>query len=165
VLLLIGGAIVVLLIAVVWLVFSPFRPVPNERSELADAVPSAVGQAGDGGIVDMGALANFDWDRMYIFGAYTPDAAVSETLGFAWGTGDNLRLPNDGFVLLIFAKDQSVTGWAVLNDYQATGPVLQFNESWLETSIRRERATFRATLQPDQTDGGSAIYRLTPVGA
>jgi hypothetical protein len=165
VVLFIGGAIVVALIAVVWLVFSPFRPVANERPELGHAVPSAVSQAGDGGTVDMRALATFDWDRMYVFGAYTSDAEVSETLGFEWGTGDTLRLPNDGFVLLIFAKEQGVTGWAVINDYQSTGPLVQFGDSSLRTPILREQATFRAALQPDRTSGGSAIYRLDCLGS
>jgi hypothetical protein len=162
---LVAGAVVLIAIAVgLWLAVSPFLPDPNEKPELASAVTSAVSEAGDGGIVDIRALTAFEWDRMYSFGAYTSDAEVSETLGFPWGTGDDLRLPSDGFVLLIFAEEQRATGWVILNDYRSSGPLVQFDDALLRMPISRDGAVFRATLRADQTVGGWPIYRLRQVG-
>lgn len=138
-----------------------FLAVPNERPEVASAVVSAVDQARNAGTVDFRTLTTFDWDRMYAFGAYTSDADVSRVLGFPWGTDENLRLPSDGFVLLIFAKDRGVSGWVVVNDHQSSGPLVQFDDSLLAAPIPRDHAIFRANLRADRTVGGWQIYDLS----
>jgi len=49
-----------------------YAPPPSNRAnEVSAALHSAV-EAGDAGIVDLGHVANFDWDKMYIYGSYTP---------------------------------------------------------------------------------------------
>lgn len=147
-LLLVGAIIVVAIGAVLWFTVSPFRPVPNEKPQLASAVYVAARAAGEGGTLDMRALTDFEWDRVYTFEAYTSDDEVSETLGFPWGSGQTFRMPNDGFLLLIFAKEQQVTGWVVLNDYESPGPYVQFEDAPFKTPIPRDAAVFRLAVSP-----------------
>jgi hypothetical protein len=135
------AAVAIVVLAGLGLTAYLLRDPPDERPEVVAALYNAVRQAGYGGTVDFRRLTAFDWDRMYAFGAYTPDDQVSKILGFPWGTGADLRLPNDGFILLIFAKEARVTGWAVLNDYQATSAVY-FHASLLETPIARDASVF-----------------------
>lgn len=119
-----------------------FRDPPDGRPEVAPAVYAAVRQAGNGGTIDFRRLTNFDWDRMYVFGSYTTDDEVSHVLGFTWGTGDNLRLPRDELVMLVFAKDARVTGWVVLNGDVSISPNVYFSQSLIERSIPRDAAIF-----------------------
>jgi hypothetical protein len=128
--------------AVVWSTLQYFVGPPNQRPEVATSVYAAVVDAADGGTVDMPTAAPFEWDRMYAFGAYTSDDYVSQVLGFSWGTGDSLRLPDDAFLLLIFARERSVTGWVVLNDYQSNGPLVLFDNAILGMPIARADAVF-----------------------
>jgi hypothetical protein len=152
------AAAVAVLAVVAWVGVSAylvlFTEPPNERPEVAASVYAAVVRAGDGGTVDMRTAAPFEWDRMYAFGAYTSDDRVSEVLGFTWGTGEDLRLPNDGFLLLIFARARSVTGWVVLNDYESTGPLVEFDDAVLEVPIARDDAVFRFARDGELTTGG-----------
>lgn len=113
----------------------------------------------------MATIAPFTWDRMYQFSAYTTDEDVSRMLGFDWGTGDALRLPNDDFVLLIFAAGRHVTGWVIINDYDSTGPVVLFGRDVAGVPIARERAVFRVERLAGSTGGSSRDayeFRLGP---
>lgn len=144
--LVLAGVLILLALAVVlWFTVSPWRPVPNEKPQLAVAVYAAASAAGHQGTVDMRGLTDFEWERMYAFEAYTGDDEVSDTLGFPWGTGDNLRMPNDGFLLLIFAKEREVTGWVILNDYESPGPYVEFADMPFRTAIPRDAAVFGLT--------------------
>ena len=134
-------ALAIVLLAGAGVVAYITRDPPDERPEVVAAVYDAARQAGNGGTVDFRRLTTFDWDRMYVFGAYTDDDRVSKVLGFPWGTSAQFRLPNDEFILLIFAKEARVTGWAVLNDYQATSRVY-FHDSLFETPIARDASVF-----------------------
>lgn len=120
-----------------------FRDPPDERRDAATSLYEAVSRAGEGGTVDVSAAVSFEWDRMYAFGAYTPDDRVSEVLGFPWGTGDDLRMPSEQFVLLIFAEENRVTGWVVLNGYDEARPYVYFDDGLYETPIARKVTTFR----------------------
>jgi hypothetical protein len=120
------------------------RNPPNERAEVATAISRAVAAAGDGGQVDVGTLAGFDWDRMYAFPAYTDDDRVSEVMGIPWGTGATVtRMPSDEFVLITFALGGGITGWTMLNDYDSTGQHIFFDDALYEKPIRRANAEFR----------------------
>jgi hypothetical protein len=148
-------ALAIVLLAGAGVVAYITRDPPDERPEVVAAVYDAVRQAGNGGTVDFRRLTRFDWDRMYAFGAYTTDDEVSETLGFPWGTGSVFRLPNDGFILLIFAREARVTGWAVLNDHQATSAVY-FDDALLDAPIARDASVF-------ELDGDTNMLRsLSP---
>lgn len=141
VVLLAGVAVVV--VAGLGLLAFRFRDPPDERPDVATSLYQATSGAGEGGTVDLGAVAPFEWDRMYAFHAYTDDGRVSEVLGFPWGTGDNLRLPSEQFVLLIFAHEERVTGWTVVNDYESRAPHIYFEDGLYAIPIARDDAKFR----------------------
>ncbi len=133
----------------------------NERPALSDAAKTAVVRAGDGGTVDMREVAPFDWDSMYAFSSYQRDEDVSATLGFPWGNGDNMRLESDSMVLLAFVKGKEVVGWDILNDFDTTGPSVDFADNLYSTAIPRQSALFRAKLSAQTTTGGYDGYTLS----
>ena len=117
-------AIAGLAIAIVALGAAAFRPPPNEKPDLEASLAAAAAEAGTGGHVRLADVAAFDWDRAYLFGAYTPLDVVTHELGFdwapmsrfdAWLSGDSF-MPNDGVALIVFVRgDCDVTGWRVLS--------------------------------------------------
>jgi hypothetical protein len=141
---LVFGALVT--VVAVWKLFGP----TGERPEVPTALKAAVVRAGEGGRIDLTEAASFAWDRVYAFPAYSTDDDVSRVLGFSWGTGATFRLPNDDFELLIFAKEQQVTGWAVMNDYESRQPVVIFDVGLLERAIPRTDSTFLIARSPDE---------------
>ncbi len=105
-------------------------------------------------------VADFDWDQMYAFCCYTRDIDVSETIGFAWGSGDNLSLTSDSMILLVFVRDKEVAGWDILNNYEPAGPTIDFQDSLYEKAVPRQEAVFTAKLSPESTTGGYDMYVL-----
>lgn len=139
-----------ILIVVGILLVAAFAPLiqqlsdpPNERPEVATAIYDAVAEPGEGGTVDIGAVTDFEWDRMYAFPAYTDDDRVSEKMGIPWGTGAVARIPSEQFVLITFALGDEVTGWTILNDYDSTSPHVYFSNGLYENPIPRGDAAFR----------------------
>lgn len=122
---------VVVFIAVVAVVVGlgiwTFGKPANERDDLEDRLAAAAAVAGDGGQIDLAEVADFPWDRVHIFEAYTSPEEVGETLGFDWSplsrfesvTFGSLFMSNDGFALFVFVRgDREVTGYRVVSPYE-----------------------------------------------
>jgi hypothetical protein len=74
---------------------------------LADEV-----QRGPGATVDFTRVAPFAWDRLYVFGPYTPPEQIHASLGFHWGGVEGTSIQeSDGVNLVVFVKDGQVVHW------------------------------------------------------
>jgi hypothetical protein len=54
--------------------------------------------------IEMDKLTDFEWDKLYLFGPYTPSSHIEDTLGFKWRKKE---VP-EGVTLLIFTLDSRV---------------------------------------------------------
>ncbi len=53
---------------------------------------------------------DFDWDRLYVFGPYTPPKAIEKDIGYKWRGSRNDRLESTkGINLLVFVRQDRVT--------------------------------------------------------
>src|SRR5436305_1523664 len=67
---------------------------------------------GPGTIVDFAQIAPFPWDRVFVFGPYTPKERIDESLGFRWhGLSKSGVDTSDGIQLVVFVWNQSVCCW------------------------------------------------------
>lgn len=66
-------------------------------------------RAAAGGELDLAEVADFEWDKVYLFGPYTPRQYVGEALGFEWPSlgGSDIE-SSDGVTLVVFVKDGRV---------------------------------------------------------
>ena len=61
------------------------------------------------GSVHLRSLPSPSWQRVYIFGPYTPAEQISAALGFSWsGSAAEVIRSSDSVNLLLFVSDQSV---------------------------------------------------------
>ncbi len=101
---------------------------------LAERFTRAVALAGQGdGLVDLPALAPFEWDRVLIVAPDTPRAAISRRLGREWTGIDTI----DGGDVLIFLLGDDVVRFT---DYRGNGRFEGFPRPFAE--LPRERAVF-----------------------
>jgi hypothetical protein len=69
-------------------------------------------QRGPGTTVDFAEVAHFAWDRVYVFGPYTPHERIHASLGFHWeGVRDTTVGWNDGVNLVVFIQGAEVVYW------------------------------------------------------
>jgi hypothetical protein len=62
--------------------------------------------------VNFALLGPGDWQRLYIFGPYTPYERIHEALGFHWPDAERTSIEyNDGVNLVVFVKGGEVVGW------------------------------------------------------
>jgi hypothetical protein len=60
-------------------------------------------------VVDLAQLAPFRWDRLYIFGPYTPAELVTDSLGHPWAGAEASRIAQvDTANLLVFTSGDEV---------------------------------------------------------
>jgi hypothetical protein len=112
------------------------RSPANERPGLGSEIASVAATAGDGGYVDLSRVADFAWDRVHIFGAYSNGKDISDSLGFEWLPvppiqqallGDASILSSDELTLLVFVQgERDVTGWTILNEDLPAGVYVNF---------------------------------------
>src|SRR5437660_866735 len=80
-----------------WLTVRP----PSISQTLAERV-----EGGPGTVVDFDNIAPFSWDRLYIFGPYTPHKQIQASLGFRWEEINRTEIEHsDSINLIIFEKD------------------------------------------------------------
>jgi len=114
------------------------RPPANERPHLGREIAAAAATVGDGGRLDLAKVADFPWDRVHMFLAYSGKNEIYDGLGFEWlpvGPVEavlfdgNLMLSSDELTLLVFVRGQrEVTGWTILNREEFAEPTyVQFD--------------------------------------
>ncbi len=79
--------------------------------EISRALSNEI-RRGPGRIVDFAQIAPFPWDRVYVFGPYTPKKRIEERLGFRWDGSSKSGIDwDDGIQLAVFVHNQSVCCW------------------------------------------------------
>jgi hypothetical protein len=132
----------------------------NERPDLARALDSAVANAGDGGMVDLGVVLPLDWDTIYGFPGYTSDAEITAATGADFGTSDDSRIEKDGLNLAVLIHEGEIAAWFILNGWGNTVAV-RFGERLYGLPIGRDEAVF-TTITREKTTGGFDLYYLMP---
>jgi hypothetical protein len=60
-------------------------------------------------MIDLAKVADFNWERLYIFKPYTTIKTIDSTLGFTWdGADKSLINQSDEFNLLVFVENNAV---------------------------------------------------------
>lgn len=86
------------------------------RDTLDEALAERLGEgvdAGGGSRIDPQALTDFDWDKLWVFGPYTPGEVVEETIGFSWGPADHAAPLTEGQYLYVFVLGDKVVRHAL----------------------------------------------------
>jgi hypothetical protein len=130
--------------------------VPNQRSELDDAINAAVVAAGNGGTIDMREVVAFDWDTMYAFGGYVTDDAIRKAVGTSWPSGGDEAISKDGLGLVVFVNDDTVAAWSVINDSLLPGPAVRFDQT--EQPIPASSAVFSVHARTTTVSGYDLFY-------
>ncbi len=69
-------------------------------------------QCGPGTLVDFANLAPFAWDRMYVFGPYTPHEHIHHSLGFHWEEVESSSIASSDTVnLVVLVGGGKVVHW------------------------------------------------------
>jgi len=105
------------------------------RDTLDEALADRVGESIDAGVgsrLDPQALTDFDWDKLWVFGAYTPGDVIEEAIGFSWGRSKYAAPLSDGQFLLVFTLEDRVVRHAVV---QGDLRPLVRDEPWLPGDV------------------------------
>jgi hypothetical protein len=132
----------------------------HERPDLAGAVDSAVAEAGDGGVIDLGEVLPLEWDTVYGFAGYATDAEITAATGADFGSSHESRIPTEGLNLVVLMNEGELAAWFVLNQGNPIVAV-RFADSLYDQPIAREDAVFK-TITTETTTGGHDLFRLTP---
>lgn len=69
-------------------------------------------RGGPGTLIDFAEVAPFPWDRLYIFGPYTPSEHIHSCLGFHWqGVRWTSIEESDGVNLVVIVRGGEVVHW------------------------------------------------------
>lgn len=107
---------------------------------------------GPGATVDLARVAPFAWDRVFIFGPYTPNEEIQERLGFRWEGVDRTSIMwSEDIHLLVFVRDGEVAYWfehpRKYGDFVVIGG--DGGCAWLApASYARDEATFEVVGGP-----------------
>jgi hypothetical protein len=102
--------------ALLWFGLPPYheRMPPDEQlaAKLQGTLRALNAGATVPATIDLPAIADFDWDRVYVFGAYECPEFIAEKLGFRWdGCEASGTVVQDFFQLVVFVKAKSVVRW------------------------------------------------------
>jgi hypothetical protein len=80
----------------------------TSKNEMIDTLKQEIERKQKSGdTLNMMEIISSDWDRMYVFGPYTPESKIQEVLGFE--LKENFRIDErDDINLLVFVKDNNV---------------------------------------------------------
>jgi hypothetical protein len=82
------------------------------RPPSVSAVLSKQMQRGPGSTVDLAEVATFAWDRVYVFGPYTPHSHIHASLGFHWPWVSGTTVEwNEAVNLVVFVRGAKVVDW------------------------------------------------------
>jgi hypothetical protein len=156
--------LVAIAVVVVGVGYYALRP-PDGQLPLQETLAAEAERLGPGQILVLQSVADFEWDHVHVFDAYSTLEDVRAQLGFAWSpmsaldtvvVGDSF-LGYEGRQLLVFVADgQRVLGWGVLNEL-AQPPLVNVRLRAQSEDFRRDQADFRL----ERT--GSSGWQLTPL--
>lgn len=67
---------------------------------------------GPGTVVDFTEVAPFPWDRLYVFGPYTPAQRIHDSLGIHWPDAKSTSIEYSDVVnLVVFVQNRQVVYW------------------------------------------------------
>lgn len=82
------------------------------RSNAVSRALSEQVRRGPGTTVDFAEVAPFAWDRLYVFGPYTPHQRIHDSLGFRWpGIRATTIEYSEGVNLVVFVRSGEVVYW------------------------------------------------------
>lgn len=64
--------------------------------------------------INVQELVGFEWDKMFVFGPYTSESIIDETLQFKYGKSGALQ---DGYITVLFTRNNKVIRHAVISQY------------------------------------------------
>jgi len=84
------------------------NPTPDPlRAKLSNIILRY--ENGEISVIDLSVIEAFSWDRLYVFGPYTPLSELESTVGRSWR---NICFTHidvlENYALLVFAKDRKV---------------------------------------------------------
>ncbi len=108
---------------------------------------------GPGTVIDFAEVAPFTWDRLYIFGPYTPPQNIHSCLGFRWqGVRWTSIEDSDGVNLVVFVRSGEVVHW-----FEYPRGRVELGYLTDPRGYAREEAHFR--VKPLNADGRLALAR------
>jgi hypothetical protein len=127
------------------------------RYELSRRLDRLVLQAtapGGSGVVDIGEIDQFAWDRLYVFTPYTPHTTVDAALGFEWAKVHEIDIERrDDINLLVLARGRFVVAYLELPRSR-----LDFAHISDDHMFTPSSAQFHT-----RTESGSQVVLMTPV--
>lgn len=72
--------------------------------------------------INVQELVGFEWDKMFVFGSYTPESTINETLQFEYGKRGALQ---DGRITVLFTRNGKVIRHAVISQYSGGSSFLK----------------------------------------
>jgi hypothetical protein len=60
-------------------------------------------------VIKLAELTDFEWEKVFVFGPYTPDSTIEQSLGFPWSDAHKFSLSSsDSFWLIVFTLNKQV---------------------------------------------------------
>lgn len=84
------------------------NPTPDPlEAELSDRISRY--EKGEVSVIDLSAVTTFSWDRLYVFGPYTPLSELESTVGKSWRKICFTQIDVlEGYTLLVFTENKKV---------------------------------------------------------
>ena len=84
------------------------NPTPDPlEAELSNTISRY--EKREASVIDLSPVTTFSWDRLYVFGPYTPPSTLESTVGRSWR---NICLTQivvlEGYALLVFTENKKV---------------------------------------------------------
>jgi hypothetical protein len=109
----------------------------HSDTELAERIAEAVAQA-EGTTINMSQIAEFEWDRFFVFPPYIPYEEIDRQLGFPWPSAESTGIHQlDSFTLLVFTRGVDVVAYVELPRRNG-----DFSEINRDGGFSREAAVF-----------------------
>jgi len=84
------------------------NPTPDPLEAELSAMISRY-ENGETSFIDLSAITSFSWDRLYVFGPYTPLSSLESTVGRSWRNICFTQIDVlEGYDLLVFTKNKRV---------------------------------------------------------
>ena len=112
-----------------------------ERENLGDNLSRIISlyKSGEMSVIDLSSVATFSWDKLYIFGPYTPSEIVNKSLGTIWPEyWDRSIESNEAIILLVFTDKGKVVQYL---EYPR-GPQCDFTGAQNLDGFNRDDAKF-----------------------